>query len=391
MDKRIDPIIDINPRTMKKGFYSLSGAKAFDGSPVTRIREWLRHPGTQAPPDLTIIHRILGAYEKLERGIPFDETDFVLSGHELEEVKKIPRDTLGRYLIYRYKYNKYPQLHIVDAYPPCLQVEPSSICNYRCVMCYQVDPTFSRRQSGHMGFMSLSLFKEIVDQVEGQIEAFTLASRGEPLLNKDFAEMIRYSGSKFIGYKINTNASVLDESLSHSILSHIPCGTVVFSADAGTADMYEQIRVGGKFERVLKNIATFRKIKETRYPESRLITRVSGVKINARQDPEKMKSFWLDYVDQAGFINYSPWHRSYEAQPNDLSHPCSDLWRRMFIWFDGTVNPCDYDYKSMLSVGNIRDTTVSDAWRSSGYDRLRQAHLTGNRGRYVPCNGCPMT
>ena len=41
----------------------------------------------------------------------------------------------------------------------------------------------------------------------------------------------------------------------------------------------------------------------------------------------------------------------YEAKENGIAEPCSDLWRRMFIWWDGVVNPCDSDYKSTLSVG----------------------------------------
>ena len=28
-----------------------------------------------------------------------------------------------------------------------------------------------------------------------------------------------------------------------------------------------------------------------------------------------------------------------------------NLWTRTYVWYDGEVNPCDFDYKSNLSVG----------------------------------------
>ena len=36
-------------------------------------------------------------------------------------------------------------LKIVDDYPPCVQIEPASICNFKCVFCYQADLTFNNK------------------------------------------------------------------------------------------------------------------------------------------------------------------------------------------------------------------------------------------------------
>ena len=67
---------------------------------------------------------------------------------------------------YRYKYKIYSEEQILEAYPPCIQIEPTSVCNYRCVMCFQKDKTFSKKSSGHMGNMSLDLFKKIIDELD---------------------------------------------------------------------------------------------------------------------------------------------------------------------------------------------------------------------------------
>ena len=50
-------------------------------------------------------------------------------------------------------------------------------------MCYQADKSFSNKSNGYMGHMTLELFKKVIDEIEGNIEAVTLASRGEPTLN----------------------------------------------------------------------------------------------------------------------------------------------------------------------------------------------------------------
>jgi radical SAM protein with 4Fe4S-binding SPASM domain len=203
--------------------------------------------------------------------------------------------------------------------------------------------------------------------------------------------MIEYSSGKFLGFKINTNASLLTEKLSHTILSNLEIGTIVISIDAADKTLYEKIRVNGDFEKVIKNISMFKEIKEKYYKNSNVVTRVSGVKLNEEQDIDEMESIWLNYVDQTGFTKYTPWQSSYENNTNDLNSPCTELWRRMFVWQDGIVNPCDYDYKSILTVGNATETSISNLWNSDKYSELRNSHLTSQRSCKSPCNKCPMT
>ena len=82
--------------------------------------------------------------------------------------------------------------------------------------------------------------------------------------------------------KINTNASLLNEKKIHAILSG-GVTTIVFSADAADSELYAKLRVNGKLEKVLKNIELFNKIKETKYKNSKIISRVSGVKVGENQ------------------------------------------------------------------------------------------------------------
>jgi len=313
--------------------------------------------------------------------------DFKLTTPIADEISKLSDEDIPRYIYHRYRYDVYPRKNMLDNYPPYLQIEPTSICNFRCVFCYQTDVAFTKKSEGFMGSMDFDLFKEIIDQCVDKVEFFSLASRGEPLICKDIVKMVEYCRGKFLGLKMNTNASMLTEEKCHAILSG-GINTLVFSADAAVEPLYSQMRVNGKLEKVLANIRMFRSIKEKQYSKSKIITRVSGVKFKTEQSMESMRDVWGELVDQICFVDYNPWENVYDAPESNVDKPCSDLWRRMFIWFDGKANPCDTDYKSHLMVGQQQGKSITDLWRSESYESLRQAHLNNKRSNVEPCRRC---
>jgi organic radical activating enzyme len=316
-----------------------------------------------------------------------DEHRFTLTPHVIDEIDTLADSELPRYLVHRYRYEVFPQKRIIDGYPPYLQIEPSSICNFRCVFCFETDTTFTDKSSGFMGRMTLDLFKQVVDAAHHHVEFISLASRGEPLACPDIVPMLEYVRGKFLNLKLNTNASLLDEKKAHAILAG-GVKTVVFSVDAAKEPLYSQLRVNGKLDVVLKNIERFHQIRETQYRENRVITRVSGVKFNDDQDLDEMQTLWGGLVDQVAFVKYNPWENVYQQATHDLTSPCSDLWRRMFVWWADKVNPCDVDYKSTLAVGRFPESDLSTLWGSTHYQRFREAHVNDARSTIAPCNRC---
>ena len=336
-------------------------------------------------------HYYLKVLDYIKKDLFYSGTEgrpkFDLKPNVIKEIQSINLSQIPKYLVHRYRYEIHPQIRISDDFPPYLQIEPTSICNYRCVFCYQTDNKFNKRSDGYMGHMKLETFKLMIDQAEGNIEFISLASRGEPLLCPDFKEMLSYTRDKFYNLKINTNASLLDEKMSHAILES-GVKTLVFSADAADNALYSKLRVNGKLENILKNIKKFQEIRTKKYSKSKIITRVSGVKVNNQQNLNAMEKYWGDLVDQVAFVDYMPWENVYESKYSGVQTPCSDLWRRMFVWWDGKVNPCDVDYKSKLSVGNIKNSSIPELWKSDNYKKLRQRHESKLRKNTSPCNRC---
>jgi radical SAM protein with 4Fe4S-binding SPASM domain len=311
------------------------------------------------------------------KSMTYQEHYWLLSNDELDWLK---------YLAYRIRFRIYPKLQLESKFPVYLQIEPTSACNLRCKMCWQSNPTFSK--SGQIGNMEMSLFKKIVDDaVNCGVEAVTIVSRGESLLHPDLPEMLNYIKDKFIDLKINTNATLLTEELSR-VLLRSNFSIIVFSIDAAEKNLYESIRVRGKWEDVHQNVKQFDIIRKNEFEESQTLTRVSGVSVVPEQDWNVISTFWEDYVDEVGYVEMIPMSDTYGNPKDGIVKTCEYIWQVLHIYQDGRINPCDLDYEGKLFIANMRTSDIQSAWDSKKMKKLRQVHLSGGRQEINPCDRC---
>ena len=104
---------------------------------------------------------------------------------------------------------------------------------------------------------------------------------------------------------------------------------------------------------------TDKNIREKEFPNSPTLTRISGVKVNDKQDLIQMTNFWSKIVDEVSIKEASPRWDTYNNDKNNELNPCLNLWYRMYIWHDGTANPCDFDYKSFLKTGDVNTEKIT--------------------------------
>ena len=340
--------------------------------------------------DIEIIEQICSSLETLKK-LPFvwtPQENFYLNKCNSLELKI-------KYLIYRYKFKIYPEKKILSSFPIHILIEPTSICNLRCVMCYQVDKKFTgddvKKNSNlkMMGKMSFELFKKIIDESEKEgANAISLGSRGEPMLNNHFLNMIEYlKKKKFFDIKINSNGSALTEKICHAILDS-NVNILVISCDGENSELYEKIRVGGNFKRLIKNINLLTSIRNKFYKNSKLEIRISGVYFHPEQDEKKFYEFWKDKVDTVSFVKFQNRWDTYNNPIQDKNSPCEFLWEKLYVWWDGTTNPCDEDYMSLLSPGNLNNKSIKSLWNSEKLNNLRKMHLKNKRVKKKPCDRC---
>jgi radical SAM protein with 4Fe4S-binding SPASM domain len=316
---------------------------------------------------------------------------FLLNKHEEIFIINNQNDFIKifKYLIFRYKYMRCSKEKINLGYPPYLLIEPVSACNLRCPFCFQTDTSFTRKP--YMGVMEFDLFKKIIDEANDLgICAVTLASRGEPTMHKQFAEMLEYINSKknIFEIKINTNGNYLTEKICHAILKN-KVTQIIISSDHYIKKDYERLRLNSNFEKTVENVDRLFNIRKKYYPKSIIEIRISGIDNEKKLNREKFKEFWIKRSDHvtASFPE-ERWNTYKNKKTPKANDPCVYLWERMYIWFDGKVNPCDLDYKSYLSYGNFKNNGIKEIWNNKTISQLRNDHLKEKRKNIVPCDRC---
>ena len=163
------------------------------------------------------------------------------------------------------------------------------------------------------------------------------------------------------------------------------CGATITGIACGEHPLKAALVASALAAEMISGIGPEKLLRKSKPPRIHVDKRV---KVNQDQKIEEMNKFWGNLADQVAFVNYVPWENVYESEKLDMSTPCSDLWRRMFVWWNGDTNPCDVDYKSKLIVGNIRDKNLSELWNSKNYTSLRNKHIMKKRKETLPCNRC---
>ena len=133
-------------------------------------------------------------------------------------------------------------------------------------------------------------------------------------------------------------------------------------------------------------------IRKEHYPNSITEIRVSGIDNDRNLNREKFKNFWIKRSDHvSASYPIDRWDTYNNKMHPDINDPCEYLWDRMYVWFNGIVNPCDADYKSYLSYGNVNNNSITEIWNSKKLQDLRNKHLENKRKNIDPCNKCGMT
>ena len=297
-----------------------------------------------------------------------------------------------KYIIFRYKFHLAGSKKINFGYPPYLLIEPVSTCNLRCPFCFQTDKSFTKKP--FMGVIDFEFFKNIVDQADEMgTGAVTIASRGEPTMHKKYAQMLEYLNTKnnIFEIKTNTNGTYLNEEICHAIFKN-NVTQVVVSGDHYIKEDYERLRLGSNFEKVVKNVDMLFNIRKEHYPDSLTEIRISGIDNERNLDRKKFKEFWIKRSDHVtASFPLERW-KTYENNVlPDIKDPCENLWDRMYVWFDGKVNPCDADYKSYLSYGNAKEYSLKELWNNKINSNIRNNHLNNKRNELNPCDRCGVT
>ena len=139
--------------------------------------------------------------------------------------------------------------------PRSLYLEVTNRCNLKCRACLQF-----RGMEEQPRDLSLREVKLIVDQIPILGRA-VLHGIGEPLLNKELAEIIGYLKERKAYIIFNSNAILLNSKWAEKLISS-ELDELRVSLDAATESTYKRVRGSDKFLQVVENIETLLRMRK---------------------------------------------------------------------------------------------------------------------------------
>jgi radical SAM protein with 4Fe4S-binding SPASM domain len=268
-------------------------------------------------------------------------------------------------------------------YPSVVGIESTNNCNLECVMCPRQEMT--RKISD----IDPVVFKKIIDDIKGKVEFVWLQDYGEPFLNKQIFELIKYARSQGVGTGISTNATVLTPKIIDGIFES-GLDYIIFAIDGATRETYEKIRVGAKYDKVVENVRRFLEAKKK--AGAQIFSVVQCIYMDATENEvAEFKRLWnIPGVDAVRIrqITYSGNHGKFSN--TQKNKPCYWLWSNPHIKWDGTVVPCCQDVDAKHPLGNIQEMSLDKAWNSEKMQEMRRMHLEGKAGEIPLCRNCNM-
>lgn len=288
---------------------------------------------------------------------------------------------LPRFLYNRLVWNVFPKWHIVTRFPQHVDIEITNVCNMNCPMCYTVLPAFVRLKHG---FMEFDLYKKIVNEcAEHGAYSIRLSIRGETLLHPDLIQMIRYAKKKRIPeVAFLTNGLLLTEELSEDIIdAELDWMTVSWD---GLGKVYERYRAPAKFDEAVERLKTFQDIKR-RKRKAKPVVNVSTVWSAIKDDP---KAFYRTFKPIVERVTCNPTLDFDSRLEQDPHYACPFPWQRFVIYWSGQVMQCINDPFEKSPVGNVRDRSIREIWRSARMEEVRRAMIAGNGERLKKWEAC---
>lgn len=287
--------------------------------------------------------------------------------------------------------------------PYDLFVDPSNVCNFKCNFC--APQTKDSNRGFKKQFMSLDLFKKLIDDATGFPQKFKILrmyTMGEPLLNPMFCQMVEYAKQKNVADMIETvtNGSVLNPELNQKLVDS-GIDRIRISIEATTPEEYGTI-CGYKidYQKFVENIADL--FKRSR-GKCQIYIKTVDVSVSTKEKKKLFFDTYQDICDNIFVENVAPIWPDFDEIKDQYTAPDkglmgTDLINKIkvcpFIYYgcvvnpDGQVTPCCADWERGYVYGNVADSDLKDIWGGNRMKTFWINMLKGNKDMYSSCKSC---
>ena len=288
--------------------------------------------------------------------------------------------------------------------PMTLSIEPTTACNLRCPEC----PSGLRSFTRPTGNLKPDFYRKVIDDVKKELVYLIFYFQGEPFINPDFLEMVRYASGKNIYTITSTNGHFLNDEIAKKTIES-GLDRLIISIDGTTQEVYEMYRKKGDLSKVIngaKNVVKWKKKLKSKSPH--IIFQFLVVKPNEHQikDVAKLaKEIGVDEVKykSAQIYNYQNGHplipnsqkySRYRKGENGqyelkykIKNECWKLWHSAVVTWDGKVVPCCFDKDASYKMGDLHSSPFKDIWHHPNYQKFRE-RVFNDRSSVDICTNC---
>ena len=287
--------------------------------------------------------------------------------------------------------------------PYVIFLDPSGKCNFKCNFCpCNVDGY--RKEERHK-IMSWDLFKKIANDIisfEEQVKVIYLNGFGEPLLNPNIVDMVRYlkENNACREIRMTTNGSLLTPELNQQLID-AGLDLIRISVEALDDEGYKNAcGVAFSFDRLVNNIEDF--YNKSR-GKSKISAKIVNVALKNHQEEEtfynvfenitdfhyveEVQEFWPEFEDIVLPEDCVKANKLYHDSMEETTI-CAAPLTEMTIYSNGYVGICAADWKFKLVYGNAMDTDIKELWKSEKLRDFQLQHLTKKRKDLDFCKEC---
>ena len=303
-----------------------------------------------------------------------------------------------------YGWSKFFKRSVLLGSPFSLSIEPTTACNLACPEC----PSGLKQFSRPTGKLDLELHRQMLAQVKKSVFYINYYFQGEPFLHPQFLDLIREAKLAKMYTATSTNAHFIDKAKALEIIDS-GLDRLIISVDGITQATYEQYRVNGSLSKVLEASAFLVEAKkERRSATPFLIFQFLAVKPNEAEIPAVFtlaKEIGIDEVriktaqlydfkngnslmpEQEEYARYAKQSDgTYKLKGRQGNH-CWRMWSGSVLTWDGKVVPCCFDKDASHVLGNMKEQSFDQIWKSKAYKQFRFSILK-NRQEIDICKNC---
>ena len=277
------------------------------------------------------------------------------------------------------------------------------ICNFKCKYCEHSLGREAYNINKHIipQMMKWNIFTKAADGLKdfpSPIKKVLFSSIGEPLLNKNLSDMVRYV--KGIGVtnecEIITNASLLKHELSEKLIDS-GLDRLCVSIQGVTTRKYKEIsQVDLDYDNLVNELSYFYK-----YSRGKCKVHIKTVDIALGDGEEDI--FYETFSKISDTINIDNVIESFrDVDYSEIIYDknkglydgyqnhrlvCAPVFYTLYILPDGQITTCCTPPYPVI-LGNIHDESLVDMWNGHKRTNLLKMQLSGDRMKHSVCRSC---